>query len=154
VASFIEPGAVQAIVPEAASWSEKYGPIGFVAGLSLLTLYWAIRHYLGERAQTEARNERDRQVMQAMLDEQRRSVAELNAKLVDTIQKNHQEALELLEAQREDHEGRYQTLLAQHITASDRARAEVLELASSVTKAFQTMARKLNAEVREEGGPR
>lgn len=141
MASFTDPIA---IAPEASSWPEKYGPIGVVALLGVLGIIWGLKRWFAERAAQDARGLAERVALQAALDVQARAVADLNAKLVATVQANHQEALELLASQREDHEQRYQALLGQHIATSDRARAEVIELANSVTKALGSIARKLN----------
>ena len=146
MASFTD--VVGAVGPEASSWPEKYGPIGVVAILGVAGVVWGLRRYVAEREAIDGREVAERSAMQ-------KAVADLNAKLVETVQHNHLEAIGLLAAQREDHESRYQALLQQHITTSDRARAEVIELANSVTKALGSIARKINhAEGRDErSGP-
>jgi hypothetical protein len=130
------------------TWWEQYGPIGVVAFLAISALVMAVRHYLVERREERDRIDREKQALQIMVDEQRRSLAQINDRLIEIVQVNHKETLTLLEEQRADHEERYQALLEKHIASSDMAREKTAELAGAVTKAFQSMAKKIHA-----GGP-
>lgn len=141
----------QPILPNGDSWWDRYGAIGAVAFLALLALYWIVRSYLAERKEEKARAEREKVTYETMLENQRKSLAELNAKLLEVVQKNHTETLELLEAQRSDHEERFSALLERHIASSDVSREKTLELASAVTKALQSIARKSLPEGRGDG---
>lgn len=137
------------IVPNGSSWWDRYGAIGAVAFLALAALYWIVRNYLVERKEEKARADREKVASETMLENQRKSLAELNAKLLEVVQRNHTETLELLEAQRTDHEERFTALLDRHIASSETSRERTLELAGAVTKALQSIARKSLPEGRE-----
>lgn len=141
----------QPILPNGDSWWDRYGAIGAVAFLALAALYWIVRNYLAERREEKARAEREKTAYETMLENQRKSLADLNAKLLEVVQRNHTETLELLEAQRSDHEERFTALLERHIASSDLSRERTLELAGAVTKALQSIAKKSSPEGRDGG---
>lgn len=139
-----------AAIPDAQTWMERYGAIGFVAFLSLSALVFTVRNYLRDRESQKLRDERDRQALQGAVDESRRLADTLHAKIIEIVQKTHTETLDLLEEQRTEHETRYQQLLERHVASADKARQEILELANAVTTAIKSLARKLNVtEVRD-----
>lgn len=127
----------------ATGWWEQYGPIGVLALLAVGALYMAVRHYLTERRAEAAKLEREKIALQTMIDEQRRSLADLNTKLVEVVQRNHTETLQLLDSQRSDHEERFQALLERHILTMEASREKTVELAGSVTQALQSIAKKM-----------
>ena len=122
-------------LPSPNGWLEQYGPIGFVAALALVALWVAARQYLREQ-DAKART------MDTLLAAQRDALDALNGRLVETVQRNHDETLELLSEQRREADERYNALLERHMTLSDTARDRMAELTGTVTQALQALARK------------
>lgn len=117
-------------------WWDRYGAIGAVAFVSISALGLSIRQFFLDRRLDKAHH-------QALIDQQQQAIAALNAKLVELVRVNHTETLALLDKQRQEHEDRYEQLLDRHIATADSAREKTLELAAAVTKAIQSLSRKL-----------
>lgn len=120
------------------TWVEQYGPIGLVAALSLAALWLGVRTYLREATERQ-------RTLEAALAAQRASLDELNGRLVETVQRNHDETLELLADQRREADDRYQVLLDRHIALSDTARERMAELATTVATALHSLAHRKGA---------
>lgn len=130
-------------VPGTESWGDKYGAIGVIAAVLLVALAFIGRMILGERAKdradSQARIDRELATKEAQIAERERAVAELNAKLLQVVQANHTQTLEMLNDQREAHDKRYQELLE----AQRDAEADTRALAAATVKAVQSLTEKI-----------
>jgi len=137
LAQGLEPAA------SGSQWWEKYGPIGFVAFSALGALGLGLRHYLKEKAEEAKRVELERAALRTMIDAQQQSLTTLNKQMVEMVQTAHEETLELLDQQRDDHEKRFQALLERHMLMTEKWAEKTQEIATVVAKTIDSLSRKL-----------
>lgn len=135
---FLSTAIMQTVDPIAASASpwERYGIIGFVAFSSIAALGWVLRAYAAEKTAEAKRATEDRIALQT-------SLAALNKQMVEMVQTAHQETLELIDQQRDDHEKRFQALLERHIAMTEKWAERTQEIAATVAKTLDSLSRKL-----------
>lgn len=114
-------------IPGTESWGERYGVIGVVATIALLALWLGVRALLAERR------------------EDRQQVNALNAKLVETVQQGHREALGLVADLQKAHDLRYSALLERHIGETGKYADTLREQAAATTAALAGLVKKISS---------
>ena len=130
-------------IPSGSDWWEKYGAVGFVAFLALAALAYGLRHYLTEKSAEAKRVEAEKAALRQMIEGQQRSLEALNRQMVEMVQTAHEETLELMDQQRDDHEKRFQALLERHMQMTEKWAEKTQEIAAVVAKTIDSLSRKL-----------
>ena len=144
------------VIPDS-SWWAQYGPIGIVAFLALVALGWVVIRVVLKGWES------DKTKVMGDLAAREQAVTELNARVFTILQTNHVETLRLLEEQRQgydkrgeeqrkEYEERYQALLEDLIVDARTARDQLHGLGSRVTKAFESVGKRIRIEEEEDHG--
>jgi len=131
------------LVPGGSNWWDRYGAVGAVAFMALTALAVAVRHYLAEKRESERKLEVEKVSLRQMIEAQQSSLATLNKQMVEMVQSAHEDTLELLDQQRDDHEKRFQSLLERHMQMTEKWAEKTQEIATMVAKTIESLSRKL-----------
>jgi hypothetical protein len=126
------------MVPGTETWGEKYGVIGIVAAMSLLGIILGLRTIFAERRD-------DRQLLNTANAKLVDLQTAANAKLVESVQQSHREALELVADLQSKHDERYGALLKQHMEETSRYAEALREQSAATTNALAGITKKISS---------
>ncbi len=126
------------MVPGTETWGERYGVIGIVAAMSLLGIIMGLRTIFAERRDDRsALNTANRQLQEL----QNASAA----KLIESVQQSHREALALVADLQSKHDERYGVLLDRHIGETSKYAEQLREANLATTQALAGLVKKVSS---------